>query len=539
MLRAYLKLMAHNMSTSIDAAVARIEHNAVIKDLTGRADLSGSYLLMIVFSCLVALLGLLTNSVAVVIGAMLISPLMGPIFSAALAFSLGDLQLARKAMKIIIVSILLSVLIAAFFTILSPLKAQTQEIVSRTRPNIYDLLIAVFAGAAGAYALCTRVNYLFVTTGVAVATAVIPPLSVVGYGIGTGQAAIALGGFLLFFTNLVAIVISSVIVFHIFKFRASMVEEARYPVRRRIQILGAVLAFISVPLVYTLVTDVKKVNLTSRVERVLRSKLDRKDHSRMTDFSFQQRGDGLTVAASVNTTRFYNVSTEKRIEGDLKTALKRPVQLDLEQVIVKTGRVEPLNLMPRIPLIAPPPPQAETLATLREKAVNRVKEGCEELRAFVKPYPIVQCGIRFSDQGAPITVVMAIGRDYPFSEEERRWLRVALEKKLGEPLELDLETVPFLPPIGVGEDGKLDEASRKALAVLKQVVENDSEPQIMITAPRSVRQNHALKIRDVAAVKEYLVEVLGIPAAVITHGPDSGSDLRVRVEPVRLPNQRQ
>jgi uncharacterized hydrophobic protein (TIGR00271 family) len=197
-LSAYLKLLFHNLAASVETAISRVDHNGVIKELTGRADLSGGYLLMITFSCLVALLGLLVNSVAVVIGAMLISPLMGPIFTSGLSFSMGDLRLARKVLKIIVVSVILSVLVAAFFTFISPLKEPTQEIISRTRANIYDLLIAAFAGAAGAYALCTRVNYPFVTTGVAVATAVIPPLSVVGYGIGTGQTAIALGGFFYF-----------------------------------------------------------------------------------------------------------------------------------------------------------------------------------------------------------------------------------------------------------------------------------------------------------------------------------------------------
>jgi uncharacterized hydrophobic protein (TIGR00271 family) len=532
-LSAYLKLRVKEFAVSVETAVSHIDHNSVIKDLAGRADLSGSYLLMIVFSCLVALLGLLVNSVAVVIGAMLISPLMGPIFTAALSFSMGDLRLARKALKIIVVSIILSVLVAAFFTLISPLKAPTQEILSRTRPNIYDLLIAAFAGAAGAYALCTRVSYLFVTTGVAVATAVIPPLSVVGYGIGTGQAAIALGGFLLFFTNLVAIIISSDIVFHIFRFRASMVEEATYPIRRRVQILGVVLALISVPLVYTLVVDIKKVQLTSRIERILKSNLNSKDQSRMTDFSLQQGNDGLTVAVSVNTVKFYNLSTEMRIENDLKTALKSPVRLDLEQVIVKSSRVEPQHLNPVNPLGVSPVPQPETLADLREKTIGRVKAGCEEVLPFVRPYTITQCGIRFSDKGSPTTVVMAIARDYPFSEEERRWLKVALEKKLGETLELELELVPFLPPMHFGNDGKLDEGSRKALAVFKQFTGIEPKPRIVMTAPHTARRKGSPDNRDIAALKEYMVKDVGIPVTRITRGPDHGSDLRVRVEPAR------
>jgi uncharacterized hydrophobic protein (TIGR00271 family) len=530
-LRAYLKLLTRKMMASIESAVSRIDHNAVIKDLTGRADLSGSYLLMIIFSCLVALLGLLINSVAVVIGAMLISPLIGPIFTAALAFSMADLRLARNALKIIVASILLSVLVTAFFTLLSPLKAPTQEILSRTRPNIYDLLIAAFAGSAGAYALCTRVNYMFVTTGVAVSTAVIPPLSVVGYGVGTGQIAIALGGFLLFFTNLVAIVISSDIVFHIFRFRASMVAEQLYPGRRRIQILGGILALISVPLVYTLVMDIKKVKLTNHIDRVLKKHLDSKDRSRLTGFSFHQSNNELTVSASVNTVSYYDALAEKLIENDLKTALDRPVLVDLEQVIVKSGHVGPQSPTPSIPLVTAQQPKPESLATLQEKTIGRVREGCEEVKQYIKPYPISQCGIRFSTQNAPTTVTMTIARDYSFSDEERRWLNVALDKTLGEPLALELETEPFLPPMNLNKDGKLDEASRKALAVLKQFGDKDDWPRLVITAPNRAPVNGASKNKMVASLREYLIKDLGMPAAAISRGPDRGTDLLVRVEP--------
>lgn len=530
MLRTNLKLGTSKLAASIASAVSHVDHNAVIKDLSGRADITGSYLLMIIFSCLMALLGLLVNSTGVVIGAMLMSPLMGPIFTAALSFSLGDLRLARKVLKIIVVSIILTVLVASFFTLLSPLKAPTPEILSLIRPNIYDLLISALAGAAGAYALCTRVNYLFVTNGVAVATAVIPPLSVVGYGIGTGQTTIALGGFLMFFTNLVAILISSVIVFHIFKFRTSMAEETHHPLRRRVQILGAVLTLISVPLVYTLVVDIKKAKLTSNIETVLNTHLSSKNISRLTDFSLHQGSAGLTVAASINTVRFYNFSTEKRIENDLKKALKRPVQLDLEQVIVRSGRVELQRLNPINSFGVSPVPPSETLAHMREKAIGRVKAGCEELQPFIKPYPITQCGIRFSDQGPRITLVMTIARDYPFSEEELRWLKLVLEKKLGEPLELELGTVPFLPAMRFGTDGKLDEASRKALEVFRQFSVFEHKTHIVITAPRVARRNGSADHREVATLKVYLLKDVGIPTNLITRGPDHGSDLRVRVE---------
>ncbi len=521
MLRAYLKRLLHKLDASVAAAVARIDHNAVIKDLVARADLSGSYLLMIVFSCLVALLGLLTNSVAVVIGAMLISPLMGPIFTAALAFTLGDLHLARKVLRIIVISILLSVLVTTLFTFLSPLKAPTQEILSRTRPNIYDLLIAAFAGAAGAYALCTRVSYLFVTTGVAVATAVIPPLSVVGYGIATGQGAIALGGFLLFFTNLVAIVISSDIVFHLFRFRARMVEESRYPVRTRVLILAVVLVLISIPLVYTLVKEISNVNLTSHIEQTLKKRLNNKENSRMTGFSFQKDSNGMTVAASVNTVAYFNYSTEKRIEGDLKATLKTTVNFALEQTIVRSGRISaPSSRL----LTVAPAPAPETLSMLRSKVMRRMDEGCRDLEVFVAPYPIRGCGVRFSDRGDTITALVTIGRDYPASAQELRWMTVALTDKLDEPVTAEVTTVPFLPPVTLGPDGLPDDASRKALTVLKTMGKEGQKQHFVIVAPKKTG-----RVDSARALRRYLLKELSIPAASIAKSTEHGNELRVKI----------
>lgn len=515
-------------SRYLDEKTEDIRHHDVISDLAGRTELSGNYLSSIILANLIALLGLLTNSVAVVIGAMLISPLMGPIFSLGLAFAMGDLVLSRRAVRNIAISILITVFVAALFTLISPLKGATHEILARTRPNIYDLLIAVFAGTAGALALCTRKNYLFTTTGVAVATAVIPPLSVVGYGVGTWQLGMAVGGFLLFFTNLVAIVISSNVVFYILRFRGSMVEESRYPARRRFQILGTVLVIISIPLVVTLVTDIRKVNLTSRVESILKAHLNRQKHSRLTNVSISKENGKLLVEASINTVKYVDSEILKDIEKELTAQIGRPARLDLEQVVVRSGAVDPAPLRAVLPVVAQLP---ETLATLREKTMVRLNDGCRDIESYIKPYKIKGCTATFSDQNEPIMVTVTVARDYPFSQEEQSWLKVAMEKKLGEPLALEVDTVPLLPPITFGSDGKPDEASRKSLAVLKELSEKGLEQYIVITAPRTTRNNSALKKRELDSLKDYLVNGLAIPSISITRGPDHGSELRVTVEP--------
>jgi len=509
-----------------------VNHQAVISDLAQRTELSGSYLYSLILANLIALLGLLTNSIAVVIGAMLISPLMGPIFSLGLAFTLGDLRLAVRAVRIIVVSILMTVFVAAFFTLLSPLKVATHEILARTRPNVYDLLIAVFAGAAGALALCTRRNYLFTTTGVAIATAVIPPLSVVGYGVGTWQPGIAAGGFLLFFTNLVAILLSSDVVFYFCRFRGSMAMETGYPARRRFQILGIVLTVISIPLVVTLVTDIHRANLTKRVESVLKARLNIRQHSRLTRVSIGEDGGKYSVSASINTIKYVDSRTMTEMEQELSKRLGKASILELEQVIVRSGAVDP-PILPRTPVQSAPPPP-ETLASLRDRSMTRIREGCGEVEAYIAPFRIAGCGVSFSDRGRPIVVRMTIARDFPPDRREQLWLKTALEKKLAESVDLKVDTTPFLPVLGFSERGELDETSRKALEQLKRIIPRLSDYRVSILSPAGDRRSTLRYKRRAAYLKEYLVRELQIPAGRIGFASGNETGFKIRIEQMNM-----
>ncbi len=514
------------LSGYIDKKTGSINHREVISELVRRSEMTEGYLSSILLANLIALLGLLTNSVAVVIGAMLISPLMGPIFSLGLAFTMGDLVLSRRALRTIVSSILLTVVVAALFTLLSPLKGVTQEILARTRPNVYDLLIAVFAGTAGALALCTRKNYLFTTTGVAVATAVIPPLSVVGYGLGTWQLGIAAGGFLLFFTNLVAIVISSDAVFYFYRFRGSMAAESAYPLRRRLQIMGGVLAVVSIPLAVTLVTDIRKVNLSRRTENVLKSQLNRQHHSRLTGVSIDSSGAKLTVLASVNTVAYLDSAVRTRIEEQLAARIGRPVVLELEQVIVRSGAVDP-----PFPLRQPAHTvavQSETLATLREKSMARLREGCREVDTYIAPFKVAGCTITFSDGERPISVQVSMLRDDQPGPQEQRWIRTALEKKLQENIDLRVETLPLLPPPGFDDQDQLDQPSRAALGRLGRLA--DQLPEYLIRLERPVREGRAAAARTrrrLAVLRRYLADELKIGDERIRVQAGDGETIRV------------
>lgn len=509
----HLRLMVNRY---LDNKSADVEHNEVIKELYTRTEMTGTYIASLVFANLIALLGLLSNSVAVVIGAMLISPLMGPIFSLGLAFAMGHLTLARRAARIIAISILATVVAAAFFTILSPLKDVTPEILSRTRPNIYDLLIAIFSGAIGAIALCTRKSYLFTTTGVAVATAVIPPLSVVGYGVGTLQFSLAMGGFLLFFTNLVAIVISSDIVFMLLRFRSSMVEEHRYPLRLRLRVLAVTLAVISVPLIATLVIDIRALNLSKRIEQTLKSHLNLNGQSRLTSFSIRQDDKTVTVLASVNTVSEFDATTEKVIKNALASESKRPIELELEQVVVKAGAIKSPTT-PLVKILPPPPPSPETLTSLHNKSMGIIGAACSEAGTFLAPWPVRSCAVSFSDGAAPVTLHLTIGRDRPLNSQEERWLTLAIAQKLQGAVKVEMTTVPLLPDFTIDAAGLPDAAGKKELALLKELMGKEPALGLTLNYPtgggRTIR---ASNLKSAKLFKKYLEKELLIPAERVT-----------------------
>ena len=181
------------------------------------ADISKlNYWLEITFSAGIAAFGLVLNSPAVIIGAMLISPLMGPIMATGLALATGDLYLALKAIANLVASIALAITLSAFIVWLLPFHSVTAEVLARVNPNLLDLGVALFSGLAGSVAVCRAGAGSGVMTlpGVAIAVALMPPLCTMGFGLGSGANTRIMGGAgLLFLTNLVAIVSSAFAVF--------------------------------------------------------------------------------------------------------------------------------------------------------------------------------------------------------------------------------------------------------------------------------------------------------------------------------------
>ncbi|MGF1635875.1 MAG: TIGR00341 family protein [Cyclobacteriaceae bacterium] len=178
----------------------------------------GTNLWILIFAILIASVGLNVNSTAVIIGAMLISPLMGPIMGIGLGVGINDFQLIKRGIKNLAIAVGISVIASAIYFFLSPLKDAQSELLTRTQPTIYDVLIAFFGGLTGIVA-GSRSEKSNAIPGVAIATALMPPLCTAGYGLATFNFYYFFGAFYLFFINSVLISLSTYLIVRYLRFR--------------------------------------------------------------------------------------------------------------------------------------------------------------------------------------------------------------------------------------------------------------------------------------------------------------------------------
>jgi uncharacterized hydrophobic protein (TIGR00271 family) len=204
-------------------------HQNIEKDLIFR----GTNLWILVFAIIIASIGLNMNSTAVIIGAMLISPLMGPINGMGYSLATYNFPLFRKALKNFLFAVGSSLFASTAYFLISPVSTAQSELLARTSPTIYDVLIALFGGLAGIVAISSKQKGN-VIPGVAIATALMPPLCTAGYGLATAQFSYFFGAFYLFTINTVFIAISSVIISKVLKFPfSSHVDDAvKYKVQK-------------------------------------------------------------------------------------------------------------------------------------------------------------------------------------------------------------------------------------------------------------------------------------------------------------------
>ncbi|EJW96263.1 membrane protein containing DUF389 [gut metagenome] len=234
-------------------------------------EFKGANLWILIFAIFMASLGLNVNSTAVIIGAMLISPLMGPIMGVGLSVGLNDFDLMKRSLKSYFVTTLFSVTTATIFFLISPVAEGQSELLARTSPTIYDVFIALMGGLAGVTALSTKEKGN-VIPGVAIATALMPPLCTAGYGLATGNLIYFLGAFYLYFINSVFISLATFLGVRVMHFkRKEFVDKSREKTVRKYIIFIAVLTMC--PAVYLTVGIIQDTFFRGAVNKFVAEQL--------------------------------------------------------------------------------------------------------------------------------------------------------------------------------------------------------------------------------------------------------------------------
>ena len=234
------------------------DSNKVLENVKSNISFRGSNLWILACAIVIASIGLNVNSTAIVIGAMLISPLMGPIVGAGFALAIYDFELLKKSGKNLLIATVVGLAVATFYFYLSPFKDSQSEILSRTSPNIYDVLIAFFGGLVGVIAI-TRVEKGNPIPGVAIATALMPPLCTAGYGLAVGNMSYFFGAIYLYTINCFFICISTFLIIKYLRYKPVQIIDVKSEkkIRYGITALILVMTIPSFYLAYNLLNEKK------------------------------------------------------------------------------------------------------------------------------------------------------------------------------------------------------------------------------------------------------------------------------------------
>ena len=250
----------HKIINFINLHTGEEDRQKVLENVKSNISFRGSNFWILACAIVVASVGLNVNSTAVVIGAMLISPLMGPIVGAGFGLGIYDFDLLKKALKNLLIATIVGLVVSTIYFYLSPFKETQSELLSRTSPNIYDIFIAFFGGLVGVIAI-TRVEKGNPIPGVAIATALMPPLCTAGYGLAIGNYSFFFGAIYLYVINCVFICIATFLIVKYLKYPSvKQIDESREKkVRYAMTSLILVMIIPSVYFAYILIQE-KKFN---------------------------------------------------------------------------------------------------------------------------------------------------------------------------------------------------------------------------------------------------------------------------------------
>lgn len=352
----------------------------VLNELMESASPGYDFLLLIILSCTIATFGLLSNSSAVIIGAMLVAPLMSPILGLSLSSVAGKQFMFRRSIIALVEGVLLAIALSALITKLSYqipyelLNTLPSEVLNRTQPTPYDLIIALAGGAAAAYALAQpRISAAL--PGVAIATALMPPLCAIGIGIALSAENVVIGASLLFLTNLAAITFAGILIFAWLGFRPQRGGNQWKGLPRGAVVSAILVTAIAIPLAILSIRSIQEATLAKTIQDAVLQNLEANlkdpqlvdlqyaiiDPPVQDDFTQEVQERILSINITVRTAQKISYQTVVALQTELATQLERPVALQV--ISVPFTKLDPL-IPPTATLTPTPGPSATPTASL-------------------------------------------------------------------------------------------------------------------------------------------------------------------------------
>jgi uncharacterized hydrophobic protein (TIGR00271 family) len=444
------------------------------------------FYILVVISTMIAGFGLAMNSTAVIIGAMLVAPLMTPIFGMALALIRGDTHLLGRATRAEIAGVVVAILMGVVLGKLYPAFEPTQEMLSRTQPQLFDLFVAIFSGFAGAYALVDE-KISPALPGVAIATAIVPPLANTGLCFAVGAYAGGVGSFLLFFSNFLSILLVASVVFWFFGMSGRYHELDRRVIAKRfgLPIVGFIL--IALVLTHTLYQISKDRGINNNIEKILIEELSNLPSTSFDKMIYEADDDKIFVLAHANSSTIISPTQVSHIQKRMTQELKQTTELIIQSKIAQNvTALDTLSQVSKINL------DGHFIQAKPHPRVIKTKIADSTIRNYLADKPInTLLYVRLMKRGDYIIVVAAIGGIMRPNNETIEEMQTMLRDKLEDP-SLRL-VVQFLKLNLYDQEGRFR-------FELTGFVDLNSEQEKIVTQAKAILQEKFLSKSDYSLV---------------------------------------
>jgi uncharacterized hydrophobic protein (TIGR00271 family) len=320
-------------------APSKEERKEIIDEITESASPGFDFFVLVILSCSIATLGLITNSPAVIIGAMLVAPLMSPIIGLGLGSVMGNARLARSALSAVVRGAILAILLAMVMTVINRhlpfigLQELPEEVLARTHPSPIDLIIALAGGLAAAYAM-TRPKISAALPGVAIATALMPPLCTIGIGLALERLDVAGGATLLFVTNAITIAFAAAFVF----FLEGFVTEGQFQkqaIPRTLLTSASLTLVLLFPLSFYSIKFFNEANENRLINAVVGTEVSHMNGAELVELDVQHNQGGLGMVITIRTSTPLRYEQVTELQKSIATSLQKAVSLKVNQVFAE------------------------------------------------------------------------------------------------------------------------------------------------------------------------------------------------------------